>query len=128
MELRRRIMLLALRIFEIKGISTSGPFAFGDIILAGLYNPDTYFVQSVSTAQMHADGTFTQTISLSAGLAESITAGNEIVSSIGTIDFSITDDPSTVENEQFTLGDAAAYIESIYPTMRRELCSALTQL
>lgn len=89
---------------EIKGISTSGPFAFGDIILAGLYNPDTYFVQSVSTAQMHADGTFTQTISLSAGLAESITAGNEIVSSIGTIDFSITDDPSTVENEQFTLG------------------------
>ena len=89
---------------EIKGISTSGPFAFGDIILAGLYNPDTYFVQSVSAAQMHDDGTFTQTISLSAGLAESITAGNEIVSSIGTIDFSITDDPNTVENEQFTLG------------------------
>ena len=89
---------------EIKGISTSGPFAFGDILLAGLYNPDTYFVQGVSTAQMHDDGTFTQTVSLSAGLVQSITAGNEIVSSIGTIDLSVTDDPNTVENEQFTLG------------------------
>ena len=89
---------------EIKGISTSGPFAFGDILLAGLYNPDTYFVQGVSAAEMHDDGTFTQTISLSAGLAQSITAGDEIVSSIGTIDFSITDDPNTLDNEQFSLG------------------------
>jgi|TARA_Y200000002_G_scaffold317921_1_gene276704 flagellin len=72
--------------------------------MAGLYNPDTYFVQGVSTAQMHDDGTFTQTIALSSGLVQSITAGNEIVSSIGTIDFSITDDPTTAVNEQFTLG------------------------
>ena len=89
---------------EIKGLSTSGPFAFGDVVMAGLYNPDTYFVQGVSAAQMHDDGTFTQTIALSSGLVQSITAGNEIVSSIGTIDFSITDDPTTAVNEQFTLG------------------------
>ena len=89
---------------EIKSLSTADPFAFGDIVLAGLYNPDTYFVQGVSAAQMHDDGTFTQTISLSSGLAQSITAGSEIVSSIGTIDFSVTDDPNTLQNEQFTLG------------------------
>ena len=89
---------------EIKGLSTSGPFAFGDILLAGLYNPDSYFVQGVSAAQMHDDGTFTQTVSLSSGLATSITAGYEIVSSVGTIDFSIADDPSTPDNEQFSLG------------------------
>ena len=62
---------------------------------------------------MHDDGTFTQTVSLSAGLVQSITAGNEIVSSIGTIDLSVTDDPNTVENEQFTLGGEAACIALI---------------
>lgn len=90
---------------EIKGISTSGPFAFGDVVIAGLYNPDSYFVQGVSAAQMHDDGTFTQTISLSgAGIVKAITSGNEVVSSIGTIDFSVADDPNTAVNEQFVLG------------------------
>jgi len=90
---------------EVKGLSTSGPFAFGDMVIAGLPESGAYFVQGVSSALMHDDGTFTQTISLAGtGLNKSISADMEFVTAIGTIDLTVVDDPSTAQNEQFTLG------------------------
>jgi len=92
-------------IIEVKGLSTSGPFAFGDMVIAGLPESGAYFVQGVSSALMHDDGTFTQTISLAGtGLNKSISADMEFVTAIGTIDLTLVDDPSTTQNEQFTLG------------------------
>ncbi|MDG1124658.1 MAG: flagellin [Pseudomonadales bacterium] len=90
---------------EVKGLSTSGPFAFGDMVIAGLPESGAYFVQGVSSALMHDDGTFTQTISLAGtGLNKSISADMEFVTAIGTIDLTLVDDPGTPQNEQFTLG------------------------
>jgi flagellin len=70
-------------VLEIKGLSKTGPFEVEDVVIAGLYNPNGYYVQGVTDAVMHDDGTFTQTITLATGITEDISGGFEIVVAVG---------------------------------------------
>lgn len=86
---------------EIKGLSTVGPYVFGDMVAIG---DERYFVQGVGSAQSHDDGTFTQTISVyngtTSGLLAPITAGFELVFAFG----SQSVDASVPVAERFTNG------------------------
>lgn len=85
-------------VIEVKGLSTTGPFAFADVVYAGLDASSGSFVSQAGTPQMHDDGTFTQTLTLASGTEFDLQENYHIVAAIGTLD--VTAPPES----NFTLG------------------------
>ena len=71
---------------EIKGLTTSGPYAVGDVVIAGLSNPEGIFVSGVQDAILHEDGTFTQVLTLANGVATDLDAAFHIIAAVGSVD------------------------------------------
>tara|TARA_B110000483_G_scaffold7905_1_gene9326 strand:- start:362 stop:1429 length:1068 start_codon:yes stop_codon:yes gene_type:complete len=73
---------------DVVGLSAKGPFVAGDMIIAGLENPETlYYISGVGSASTNADGTFTQNITLSTGVATDIDPHSTIIGAVGQYDF-----------------------------------------
>ena len=74
-------------ILDVTGRSSERPFAVGDMIIVGLENPETlYYISGVGSASTNADGTFSQSITLSSGVATNIDADSTIIGAVGQYD------------------------------------------
>ena len=60
---------------EVQGLTKTGPFVHGDIVYIVSDPAQSRFISSVATAQINDDGTFTQVITVSDGLATDVVAG-----------------------------------------------------
>ena len=69
---------------EIKGLTTSGPYAVGDVVIAGTQSRGD-FVSGVQDAILHEDGTFTR-ITLANGVATDLDAAFHIIATVGSVD------------------------------------------
>jgi flagellin len=62
-------------VIEVQQVSKTGPFVHGDIVYIGSDPTQSRFISSVATPQINSDGSFTQAITLSDGLATDVAAG-----------------------------------------------------
>lgn len=85
-------------VLEVKGLTKTGPFAFADIVYAGLDASLGSFVVHAGDAEMHEDGTFTQIISLATGTEFDLEKDSHIVAAVGTVDL------NAPPESNFTLG------------------------
>ena len=78
-------------VLKVQGLSKTGPFVHGDIVYIGSDPTQSRFIQSVATAQINDDGTFTQVITVSDGLGTDVEAGT-LVAAIASYDVTAPDD------------------------------------
>ena len=118
-------------VLKVQGLSKTGPFVHGDIVYIGSDPSQNRFVSSVATAQINDDGTFTQVITVSDGLAIDVEAGT-LVAAIASYDVTAPDDTAytfggrgslaridLVSNASGSLEGIDATLESIANTRAR---------
>ena len=78
-------------VMEVQGLTKTGPFVHGDIVYIGSDPAQSRFISNVASAQINADGTFTQSITISGGLATDVAKGT-LVAATASYDVTAPDD------------------------------------